>query len=246
MVAAMTFEGSVCVVTGASSGIGRALASALARRGARVWALGRSRERLDELLAEDGCRRQIRPLVTDFEDAGAVEQAVREVTAEEDVLHVLAHCAGIIRLGAVDAISGDDLDRQYLVNLRAPFVLTRELLPALRAGKGQVAFLNSSAAVAASADNVSYAMTKAGMTALADGLRALVNRDGVRVSSFFLGRADTPMQRAVHEFEGRTYRPERLIGADDVAEVVLATLGSPARGEITNVHVRSVAKPTED
>lgn len=242
----MTFEGSVSVVTGASSGIGRELALKLARRGACVWAVGRSRERLDALVADAGADGCVRPLVADLESVAAIEQAVREVTREDGALHVLAHCAGLIRLGAVDAVSDEDLDRQYRVNLRAPFVLTKALLPALRVGEGQVAFLNSSAAVSPSANNVSYAMTKAGLTALADGLRAHVNREGIRVSTFFVGRADTPMQVTVHEFEGRAYRPERLIRAEDVAEVVLTALATPPSGEVTNVHLRSIAMSTED
>jgi NADP-dependent 3-hydroxy acid dehydrogenase YdfG len=108
-----------------------------------------------------------------------------------------------------------------------------------------VVFVNSSAAFRASASNALYAATKAGLKALADGLRDEVNRDGVRVVSVYVGRVATPMQAAVHEFEGRRYRPELLLRPEDVAETVLTTLALPASGEVTDVSIRSMTKPSE-
>jgi NADP-dependent 3-hydroxy acid dehydrogenase YdfG len=241
----ISLEGRVCVVTGASSGIGRAVAIALVRAGAHVWAVGRSRDRLDALALEADGPGSAEPLVLDLELDGELADAAVAIMARADAIDALVHSAGAIRLGSLESLSASDLDHQYVVNLRAPFVLTKLLLPALRRARGQVVFVNSSAAFRASASNALYAATKAGLKALADGLRDEVNRDGVRVVSVYVGRVATPMQAAVHEFEGRRYRPELLLRPEDVAETVLTTLALPASGEVTDVSIRSMTKPSE-
>jgi NADP-dependent 3-hydroxy acid dehydrogenase YdfG len=238
----VSLDGRACLVTGASSGIGRAVALALAREGARVWAVGRNEERLRALAAETREGAEIVPVVADVESDRELEAAASTVLAASDGLDVLVHSAGAIYLGTFGSASPADLDRQYRVNLRAPFLLTQALLPALRRARGQVVFVNSSAALRASAGNVWYAATKAGLKALADGLRDEVNRDGVRVVTLYVGRTATPMQESVHEHEGRPYRSEFLLRPEDVAEVVLAALSLPASGEVTDVNVRPMSK----
>jgi NADP-dependent 3-hydroxy acid dehydrogenase YdfG len=233
----------ICVVTGASSGIGEALTVALARTGARVWAIGRRRERLDALVDEvAGSTGGVVPLVADLERDEDVASAGEEIVSHADRIDVLVHSAGAITLGAFDSVSAADFDRQYRVNLRAPVVLTQALLPALKRAEGQVVFINSSAGLRASANNVLYAATKHGLKAIADGLREEVNPDRVRVISVYTGRTETPMQVSVHEHEGRQYRPELLLRPQDVVEVVLAALSVPPSGEITDVSVRPIGK----
>lgn len=235
--------GRTCVVTGASSGIGRALAVALAGTGARVWAIARSRDRLDSLVEEvEAGVGDVTPLVADLERDDDIESAGREILAAADHVDVLIHSAGAVGLGTFESASAAELDRQYRVNLRAPFVLTQLLLPALKRAEGQVVFINSSAGLKASANNVLYAATKHGLKALADGLREQVNRDRVKVISVYAGRTATPMQASVHAFEEREYRPERLLQPDDVVEVVLAALSVSGHGEVTDVNVRAMEK----
>jgi NADP-dependent 3-hydroxy acid dehydrogenase YdfG len=236
-------DGRICVVTGASSGIGEALTIALAGTGCRVWAIGRSRERLDALAEEvaDGTG-DVVPVVADLEQDEDLASAGDEILARSDRVDVLVHSAGAITLGGFESVSPADFDRQYRVNLRAPVVLTQALLPALKRAKGQVVFINSSAGLRASADNVLYAATKHGLKAIADGLREEVNPDRVRVISVYTGRTATPMQASVHEHEGREYLPELLLRPDDVVEVVLAALSVPPSGEVTDVNVRPITK----
>jgi len=235
--------GKTCVVTGASSGIGRALAVGLAGTGARVWAIARRRERLDSLVEEVVAGPgDVVPLVADLERDDEVASAGGEILAGGDHVDVLIHSAGAISLGNFESASARDLDRQYRVNLRAPFVLTQLLLPALKRAEGQVVFINSSAGLRASAGNVLYAATKHGLKAVADGLRDEVNRDRVRVISVYAGRTATPMQASVHAHEGRDYRPDRLLQPDDVVEVVLAALSMSGHGEVTDVNVRAMEK----
>src|SRR5262245_658578 len=238
----MTISGKRCVVTGASSGIGRAIALGLVAAGGRVLAVGRSSERLESLAGEGGDA--VVPIVADLESDDGIFAVARAALGGESV-DVLIHSAGTIALGSLESVSVADLDRDYRVNLRAPFELTRLLIPALRDVGGQVVFVNSSAARRPGASNVAYAATKAGLRALADGVRQDVNRHGVRVLTVYVGRAATPMQKAVHEHEGRPYRPESLLRVEDVAEVVVASLSLPRSGEITDVAVRPMTPPLE-
>jgi NADP-dependent 3-hydroxy acid dehydrogenase YdfG len=232
-----------CVVTGATSGIGRSLAVSLAARGALVWAIGRSAQRLEAVAAEaERLPGSVAPMVADLAHDEDVHEASRRVLAETSEVDVLVHSAGGIVLGPFESVPPAEFDALYRVNLRAPVVLTQDLLPALRRARGQIVFVNSSAGLRASALNALYSATKHGLKAIADGLRDEVNADGIRVISVYPGRTATAMQQFVHEQEGRDYRPDLLLRAEDVVEVMLAALAVPRTGEVTDVSVRPTAK----
>jgi NAD(P)-dependent dehydrogenase (short-subunit alcohol dehydrogenase family) len=237
----MTYAGSVCVVTGASSGIGRALALALAREGANVWALGRDADRL-AAVADEAADGRITSLSADLSDEGALEDAGREIIAGAGRVDVLAHCAGAIARGPVESADVSDLDRLYDVTLRGPFLLTQALLPALKEAAGRIVFVNSLVPRGGANDAVLYTAMKQAAKELADGLRQEVNAHGVRVMTVSPGRTDTPMQRWVHDYEQRDYQPELLLSVDDVVDVVLAALAVGPRGEVTDVSLRPITK----
>ena len=238
---AMSLDGKVCVVTGASSGIGHALAVAFVRAGAEVWAIGRGREGLDSIAHDaGGGSGRSRPLVADVAREDDLESAGREILSGGAGVDVLVHNAGVISRGPVESATLEDLDWQYRVNLRAPFLLTGALLPALKRAPGQIVFINGSpkGLVPRCSD---VAATKRGLRAFADSLRQEVNAEGVRVLTMYLGRTATPMQEAVHEYEGRMYQPESLMHPADVAEIVLAAISLRSAIEVTDVSVRPTA-----
>ena len=109
------------------------------------------------------------------------------------------HGAGVIARGPVEHAKVEELDCQYDVNLRAPFVLTRRFLPALKKARGQIVFVNSTAGRAAAPDAALYAASKHALRGFADSLRQEINPDGVRVLSMFPGRTATPMQQSLLE-----------------------------------------------
>jgi NADP-dependent 3-hydroxy acid dehydrogenase YdfG len=235
----------VAVVTGAGSGIGRAIALALSARGAQVWLVGRTARALADV-ADEAHRTAAPavPCVVDLADDQAVRQLAERLRSEAGSVDVLVHSAGVIEIGPVAAASVEDLDRQYRVNLRGPYVLTQALLPLLReGGGGHVVFVNSSVWQAAGANVAQYAATKFGLKAFADSLRAEVNADGVRVLTVYPGRTATPMGRAVHAAEGKPYRPDTLAQPEDVAAMVLAAIELPATAEVTDLSVRPARKP---
>jgi len=232
-----------CVVTGATSGIGRGLAVSLAARGATVWAVSRDADKLAALAVEvEQLGGEVTPLTADLEREEDVHEASRCILDRTSEVDVLIHAAGAIVIDSFESVSPAAFDRLYRVNLRAPFVLTQDLLPALRRARGQVVFINSSAGLRASPGNVLYAATKHGLKAIADGLRDEVNADGIRVITVYPGRTATAMQRFVHEHEGREYRADLLLRVEDVVDVVLAALSVPPTGEVTDVAVRPIAK----
>ncbi|MGH7380665.1 MAG: SDR family oxidoreductase [Candidatus Methylomirabilales bacterium] len=238
------FTDQIAVVTGASSGIGKAIALALAEQGATIYLVGRRLDALEEVAA---IARKTSPLVLPHQGDLTLDQDVQDLVMrlQADVEHVdvLVHSAGVISLGHVETTSVKDFDWQYSVNVRAPYILTQTLLPMIRSCQGQIVFINSTAGRNAAPGVSQYAVTKHALKALADSLRGEVNADGIRVLSVFVGRTATPMQAAVHEMEGRTYSPERLLQPEDVAAVVINALSLPRTAEVTDISIRPLIKP---
>jgi NAD(P)-dependent dehydrogenase (short-subunit alcohol dehydrogenase family) len=233
-------RGRVAVITGASGGIGEAIALCLARDGARLLLSGRSAEKL-ELVAEQA--RDLSPAVEVFAADLTEDARIRALAARAEVafggVDVLIHSIGLFLAGPVETASVDDLDLQLRVNLRIPYLLTQALLPSLLARQGQVVFVNSSAGHhPGRAGWGAYAASKHGLRAFADSLRDEVNKRGVRVITVYPGRTATAMQEEVHRFEGKPYDPERFLQPDDVATAVLSALGLPRTAEVTDLHVR--------
>ena len=125
------------LVTGAGSGIGAVLAERLLERGDSLVLLARTTERAHDLRAD---LPDATVLVADLADASAVEAVADELP---DALDSVVHAAGVVDLGPVASLSTQAWQSQVAVNLVAPAVLTRVCLPALRAARGTVVFVNS-------------------------------------------------------------------------------------------------------
>ena len=238
------FTGQVAVVTGASSGIGKAIALGLAAQGATLCLVGRNPETLEAIAGSAGkTATRILHYRVDLTINEDILELAAHVQRDFGSTDILVHSAGVISLGPMETAPVETLDWQYRTNLRAPYSLTRALLPTIRVRRGQVVFINSSVALNARANVGQYAATKHALKALADSLRDEVNIDGVRVLSVFLGRTATPMQAAVHDMEGKEYRPERLLLTEDVASVVINALSLPRTAEVTDIYIRPLVKP---
>jgi NADP-dependent 3-hydroxy acid dehydrogenase YdfG len=231
-----------CVVTGASSGIGRAIAVALASAGATVCAVARRGDELQATADRSNGAGHFALYETDLVVDEQLAALTRALLAREDGVDVLVHSAGTISLGDVENASIRDLDLQYAANVRAPYLLTQSLLPALRASRGQIVFINSTVGLAARANVSQFAATQHALKAIADSLREETNPHGVRVMSVYPGRTATPRQAKIHAIEGKPYPPERLMQPEDVASVVLNALTLPRSTELTDVKVRPMLK----
>jgi NADP-dependent 3-hydroxy acid dehydrogenase YdfG len=176
-------RGRAGLVTGASSGIGRAIALTLATEGVALALVGRDKARLVDIAQEARAAGapMVTPLLVDLADEVRVRAAAATVAHMVDKLDLLVHSAGAYERRAVAEASVEALDRQYHANLRGPYLPTQLLLPRLRARGGDIIFVNSTQGIAASPNVGAYAATQHGMKALADSLRAEVNCDRVRV-----------------------------------------------------------------
>ena len=169
-------------MTGATGGIGNAIAHALYGRGARVLLSGRRREALDELATELGERAEV--LVADLSERGAPA----ELAEAAGVVDVLVANAALPASGRVEEFDPDQIDRALDVNLRAPVQLTRALLPGmLERGRGHVVFVSSLSGKTASPRSGIYSATKFGLRGFAAGLREDVEAKGLGVTVVFPG-----------------------------------------------------------
>jgi NADP-dependent 3-hydroxy acid dehydrogenase YdfG len=238
-----TFDGQTAVVTGASSGIGRAMALALAKHGAALYLVGRARDRLEEVanhVRRDGGIAT--PYATDLSRDDGIAALVDCLQRDVSSVDILVHCAGEIALGAFAHAHVQNLDTQYRTNVRAPYTLTQALIPMLGKERGDIVFINSSVVQGVRPNSTQFASMQHALKAFADHLREEVNPDGIRVLSVFPGRTATPRQASLYAREGRAYNPELLLQAEDVAAVVVHALGLPRRAEVTNISLRPMLK----
>jgi NADP-dependent 3-hydroxy acid dehydrogenase YdfG len=236
-------RGRVALITGASSGVGRAIASALSQNYGELCLAGRDAARLEETAS--GARRwsHVTTFQLDLTVDKCVESLAQNLGEQFGRVDALIHCSGIFQMSTLVGARIEDLDLQYASNFRAPYVLTKRLLPLLETAEGQVVFMNSSAGLNAKrAEIAQYAATKHALRAFADSLREEVNPKGIRVLSVYLGRTATPMQEAIYRQEGKVYRPERLLDPADVAAVVQQALMLPRTAEITEISIRPMLK----
>jgi NAD(P)-dependent dehydrogenase (short-subunit alcohol dehydrogenase family) len=139
------FTHKVAIVTGASSGIGRATVIRLAAHGASVAAVGRDAAGLAELVEEAGHAggHAIAPIVADLTDGQAPATIVREALACFGGIDVLVNAAGVIGMGTTDMATDEAWDQMFAINLRAPFRLMRDAFPSLKARRGAVVNVSS-------------------------------------------------------------------------------------------------------
>jgi short-subunit dehydrogenase len=207
-----TLRGARVLLTGASSGLGRACAVAMAARGARLTLTGRDEARLAGTAEAVGGDFLVADLAS-----GAALQALVEALAERPVPDVVVHNAGAGLVGAADDVDPGDWDRLLAVNVSAPVRLTAALLPGMRArGSGHLVFVTSVAAHLGVPEEAAYSATKAALAGYAAGLRAELAGTGLVVTSFAPGVVDTDFfARRGAPYERRV---PRLMPPDRVAE----------------------------
>lgn len=214
----MELRGKSILLTGASSGIGRATAVVLARKGAKMVLGGRHAEALEDtrrqVSAAGGEAVAVAGDVTDAQWRGrAVDQAVNAYGR----LNVLINNAGVVAAGRLERMSAEDLEQQLLTNLVAPILLTRHALPALRqSGDGAVVNVSSTIGLVGMPFYAFYGASKAGIARFGEALRRELDGEGVRVLTVYTAATDTPMMETAelgpeHGFQYET--PEQVANA---------------------------------
>lgn len=234
----------IALVTGGSSGIGRAIAIALAKNGVRLFICGRDHEKLDTTVQLiQAVNAVVSAEACNLSEDASLAKLSRTIERESDRLDILVHCAGAIGYGPLATAPIASFDEQWRTNVRAPLLLTQMLLPLLKKPRGQVVFINSIAGLEPAANRGHFSMTQAATKMLADTLRIEVNTDNVRVLSVFPARSATPRIKALYEKEGRPYKPQLLLQPEDTASVVVNALMQPWTAEVTNISIRPMIKP---
>ena len=223
----MQIAGTRALVTGASGGIGRAIALELRSRGAELVISGRRAEPLEELAERIGAQVEVADL--------AEREQLHDLLERSGRLDILVANAALPAAGRVETFSEKEIDRALEVNLHAPIVMARELVPAMTArGYGHLVFISSLSGKVSSTRTGIYNAAKFGLRGFAGALRADLHGTGVGVSGIFPGfisdagmfaDAGAKLPRGV-----KTRTPEDVAAAtgraiqDDVAEIDVAPL----------------------
>jgi NAD(P)-dependent dehydrogenase (short-subunit alcohol dehydrogenase family) len=218
--------GQVAVVTGASRGIGLAIADALLRAGARVVRSARS---LSAVRSES--RLDVPGDITDPRQVAALADATRAAFGDPDVV---VNSAGVFLLRPLEATSPDEFGVQLSANLQAAFQVARGFLPAMRGrGRGRLINLGSIADHRAFPENAAYSASKYGLRGLHEVLREEYRGTGVLCTLVSPGPTDTAVWDPVDPDHREGFTPRaRMLKPEDVAEAVLWVASRPAHVDV--------------
>jgi NADP-dependent 3-hydroxy acid dehydrogenase YdfG len=238
-------SGRVALVTGASSGIGEAIARALAEAGAHVAITARRAERL-ELLAEEVKKTGSRVLkiAADL----TVEQENRRIVAETEArfgrLDILVNNAGVMLLAPIEGATAEDWRHMLELNVMAPMVSTQAALPVMRArGSGHIVNIASTAGRIANPSVSGYSASKFGIVAFSESLRREVYKDNIRVTVIEPGVVATELRdhiphagtkQAIDAWAASL----RQLQPEDVASAVLYAVSQPEHVNVNEILIR--------
>lgn len=233
-----SMQGKTALVTGASRGIGLAVARALLAEGAWVGMVARGADALTHAAAEVGGH-AIAADVSTPEGVHTLATYVGELLGDAPDLVVSA--AGAFSLARLDQAAPEDFDRQIAANLRGPFLLVRAFLPAmLRRRAGHVIHIGSVAGRAAFPENGAYSASKFGLRGLHEVLLQEIRGTGVRATLVEPAATDTPLWDPIDP-DARADLPSRasMLRPDDVARAVLFAAQQPPAVQISSIAVEA-------
>ena len=219
----------VALVTGASRGIGRAVAIALAEIGADVAVNYRERAADAQAVADAirGTGRRSLAIGADVSDGAEVAMMLQTIEAELGPVDVLVNNAGMAIIRGVDDLTEAEFDLTLAVNLKSVFLCTQAVLPGMRARHwGRIVNISSGAARGAGGIGVHYNASKAGMEGLTRGYAARLVKEGITVNAVAPSLIDTDMMNARRDQYVSRIPLGRMGTADEVAQAVLMVVGN--------------------
>lgn len=223
-------------VTGASRGIGAAIASAFAAIGAHVVLSGRDTRKLEEnaqRITRAGQRASF--VKCDVTSVASVTRAYKSIVRQYHVVDVLVNNAGVTCYNSFEKTAVRDFDVVLATNLRGTFLCTKSVLRAMvKRRSGVIINIVSVAATTTFENSAAYAAAKAGMLAMSRGLRSEVRKKGVRVMDILPGAVDTEMW---HKAVRKKYH-EKMMEPEDVADVVVSAYRQPQRALAEEIVIR--------
>lgn len=239
-----SLTGSVALVTGASSGIGRAVALELASAGSTVVAGARRGDRLSDLAQEiKALGGRCEPVHLDVSDEDDCRSVVRNAAASFGSIDILVNNAGVMLTGPIEGADTDDWRRMFSVNVLGMMYMVRQSLPHLLASKGTIVQISSVAGRVARIGQGAYAATKWAVNAFSESLRQEVTERGVRVITIEPGATATELVSHITHHATRAQAEEwvatiRTLQPQDVAAAVLFGLLQPSHVCVNEITVR--------
>ncbi len=236
-----TLSGQVALITGASSGIGRAIAEELAKHGADVALLARRKDALEES-ARICASYEVRTLVLpcDLRDRAALNEAVEKCASDLGGINILINNAGIMHGGVTQDLDLDHFDQVMDVNISAPVAITRYALPhILKHPRGAVIQIASVAGKMSFRGGAMYCASKHALVGFSNALFEDVRENGIKVCAICPGYVNTPMM------DGRTLQVEKMIQSEDIAKAVLFAVRYPDTGCPTEIYLRPQRSPSQ-
>ncbi len=224
-------QGKVAVVTGASSGIGRAAASLFAQNGMNVVAVGRNEKELTALSRDAASvEGSIKPHLADVTEITQLERIVTDAVESFGQIDVLVNSAGIIKSGTIEDTALDDWDRLININLRSVFIMMQKCVPYLVSTKGNIVNVSSVAGTRAFPGVLAYCVSKAATDQLtrcaavelaAKGIRVNAVNPGVVVTNIHKsGGMDDASYKAFLERSNQTHPIGRVGTPEEVSELI--------------------------
>lgn len=228
---------SAVLVTGATQGIGRATAVAFGRARYRVGVCARTAAAVDALVAElraEGV--DAAGATADVADPGQVRSAVAQIVEEIGEIGVLVNNAGVLIARPFEELSLEDWDQTMATNVRSLFLMTREVLPAMRRRReGTIVNVASLAGRNGFAGGTAYTASKHAVLGFARSLMLEVRKENVRIVTVCPGSVDTGMLRDQPMLKSD---PDRILRAEDVAQTILETVRLPGRALVSEIDIR--------
>jgi NAD(P)-dependent dehydrogenase (short-subunit alcohol dehydrogenase family) len=228
---------TTALVTGATHGIGLATAFALGRAGYRVGVCARTAAKVDSLVAElRAAGIEAAGRAADVADPAQVASLVEHVSQALGEIGVLVNNAGVLIARPIEELTLEDWDATMATNLRGLFLMTRAVLPPMRArGHGDIVNVASLAARNGFAGGSAYVASKHAVLGFGRALMLELRKEGIRVITVCPGSVDTGMLREQPMLKSD---PARILLPEDVAETILHALRLPERALVSEVDIR--------
>lgn len=225
------------LVTGATEGIGLAIAQALAAAGYRVGVCSRTERKVDALVSElRAAGAEASGRRADVSNPDEVRELVSQVERDLGPVDVLVNNAGIMRFHPIAELTLDDWDATMATNVRGLFIVTQAVLPGMRKRRhGAIVNIASLAGRNGIVGGAAYTASKHAVLGFAKSLMLEVRKDDIRVITICPGSVDTSLLKSEPSMYGKD---RKIMAPDDVAEVVLATLALPARALVSELDLR--------
>ncbi|KZE37713.1 oxidoreductase [Bhargavaea cecembensis] len=229
-------NGKTAIVTGASSGIGKAVAYRLAKEGLNVVLAARSTEKLKDVEEEinSGASGEAIAVPTDMTDQSSVRELVQKAAEAYSTVDIIVNNAGQMLAGTVRSGKTDEWDSMIDVNIKGLLYATNAVLPGMIGrGSGHILNIDSVSGHEVTKTSTVYSATKFAVRAISMGLEKELARTGVRVTNISPGMVDTPLM-------GSRSVDRKILDPENIAEAIVYALTQPTHVNVNEITIRPV------